>query len=83
MVALGGAGAINYKGGIGENSATMRSAICANLQWFGIELDATKNQSAMGEAAIHSVNSRVELWTMPTNEEIIVARQTYELTANS
>lgn len=79
LVALGGADAIVFTGGIGENSATMRSAICANLQWFGIELDAPKNQSAKGEAAIHSVNSRVELWTMPTNEEIIVARQTRQV----
>lgn len=79
LVALGGADAIIFTGGIGENSATMRSAICTNLKWFGIELDQQKNQSAQGEAAIHARLSRVQLWTMPTNEEIIVARQTQEV----
>lgn len=76
LVALGGADAIVFTGGIGENSSTMRSAICANLDWFGITLDPHKNLAAKGEAAIHATESRVELWTMPTNEEIIVARQT-------
>ncbi len=76
LVALGGADAIIFTGGIGENSATMRSAICANLDWFGIKLNPHKNQTAKGEAAIHATDSRVELWTMPTNEEIIVARLT-------
>jgi acetate kinase len=76
LVALNGADAIVFTGGIGENSASMRSAICANLDWFGITLDPHKNQQARGEAAIHAEGSTVELWTMPTNEEIIVARQT-------
>lgn len=76
LVALNGADAIVFTGGIGENSATMRSAICTNLDWFGIKLDPHKNQHARGEAAIHAEGCRVELWTMPTNEEIIVARQT-------
>lgn len=83
LVALGGADAIIFTGGIGENSHAMRSAICANLKWFGIELDQQKNQSAQGEAAIHARQSRVQLWTMPTNEEIIVARQTYQLSTVS
>ena len=76
LVALNGADAIVFTGGIGENSATMRSAICANLDWFGITLDPQKNQQAKGEAAIHAESSSIELWTMPTNEEIIVARLT-------
>jgi acetate kinase len=78
LVALNGADAIIFTGGIGENSATMRSAICASLDWFGIELDPHKNQSAKGEAAVHAPSSRVQLWTMPTNEELIVARQTVQ-----
>jgi acetate kinase len=76
LMALNGADAIVFTGGIGENSATMREAICKDLDWFGIALNPLKNENAKGEAAIHAVDSRVQIWTMPTNEELIVARQT-------
>jgi acetate kinase len=79
LVLLGGADAIVFTGGIGENSATMRAAICANLEWLGIELDPTANANANGEATLHPPSSRVQLWIMPTNEELIVARQTRAL----
>jgi acetate kinase len=75
LLLLDGADAIVFTGGIGENSSRMREAVCANLDWFGIRLDRRKNASAKGEAAIHSSDSRVQLWTMPTNEELVVARQ--------
>jgi acetate kinase len=75
LLLLNGADAIVFTGGIGENSSTMRDAICHELDWFGIHLDATKNKSAKGEARIDAANSRVQLWIMPTNEELIVARQ--------
>lgn len=83
LLLLNGADAIVFTGGIGENSARMRSAICANLDWFGIALDALANASAKGEARIDARSSRVQLWTMPTNEEIIVARQTQDLLRGS
>ncbi len=83
LVALNGADAIIFTGGIGENSAPMRSAICENLDWFGIAIDPHKNLAAKGESAIHADGSRVQIWTMPTNEEIIVARQTSELLTGS
>jgi acetate kinase len=76
---LNGADAIVFTGGIGENSASMRSAILANLDWFGIALDAGANAKAKGESRIDASNSRVQLWTVPTNEEIVVARQAQEL----
>jgi acetate kinase len=75
LLLLNGADAIVFTGGIGENSATMRAAICSNLDWFGIVLDAAKNQTAKGEARIDAAGSRVQLWIMPTNEELVVARQ--------
>jgi acetate kinase len=75
LLQLGGTDAIVFTGGIGENSATMRAAICANLDWFGIALDPHINVTARGEARIDAVGSRVQLWIMPTNEELIVARQ--------
>jgi acetate kinase len=75
LLLLNGADAIVFTGGIGENSATIRSAVCANLDWFGIVLDPFRNQEAKGEVPIHGHNSRVQIWIMPTNEELIVARQ--------
>jgi acetate kinase len=75
LLLLNGADAVVFTGGIGENSSTIRSAVCANLDWFGIKLDPVRNQEAKGEVPVHSVTSRVQIWTMPTNEELIVARQ--------
>jgi acetate kinase len=83
LLLLGGAEAIVFTGGIGENSAAMRSAICGNLDWFGIELDPVRNREAKGEAMIHTPGSRVQLWIMPTNEELIVARQAKTLLETS
>jgi acetate kinase len=79
LLLLKGADAIVFTGGIGENSISMRQAVCSSLDWFGIELDQDKNRTARGEAPIHTVRSRVQLWIMPTNEELIVARQAKEL----
>jgi acetate kinase len=79
LLLLGGADAIVFTGGIGENSADMRLKICADLSWFGIALDSVRNREAKGEVPIHEQNSRVQIWIMPTNEELIVARQAKEL----
>ena len=75
LLLLNGADAIVFTGGIGENSSRMREAVCANLDWFGIRLDGRKNAAAKGETAIHAAETRVQLWIMPTNEELVVARQ--------
>jgi acetate kinase len=83
LLLLNGADAIVFTGGIGENSATIRSAVCAELDWFGIQLDPSKNDAAQGETPIHKAASRVAIWTMPTNEEIVVARQTRDLLTSS
>jgi acetate kinase len=81
LLLLGGADAIVFTGGIGENSVAMRAAVCNGLTWFGIALDEAKNRTAKGEARIDADGGRVQLWIMPTNEEIIVARQAKELLA--
>jgi len=81
LLLLGGAEAVVFTGGIGENSAAMRAAICADLGWFGIALDPEANARARGEARIDGRGSRVQLWTMPTNEELVVARQAKALLA--
>ncbi len=75
LLVLNGADAIVFTGGIGENSARMREAVCANLDWFGIHLDRQRNDGAKGEMPVHASRSRVQLWIMPTNEELVVARQ--------
>ena len=79
LLLLGGADAIVFTGGIGENSVRMRAEVCRDLEWFGVSIDAAKNQAAKGEARFDAAGSRVQLWIMPTNEEIIVARQARDL----
>jgi acetate kinase len=75
LLLLNGADAIIFTGGIGENSSSIRARVCADLDWFGIALDAGLNSNARGEAPVHAATSRVQVWITPTNEEIIVARQ--------
>jgi acetate kinase len=79
LVELGGADAVVFTGGIGENSIQVRAGVCAGLQAFGIELDATANSLAKGECVISSSASRTQIWVMPTNEELVVARQAKQL----
>ncbi|WP_146596977.1 acetate/propionate family kinase [Novipirellula galeiformis] len=76
LVALGGADAIVFAGGIGENDAMIRGRVCAGLEEFGIVADSAANESLKGETTFHAPSSRTALWVIPTNEEIIVARQT-------
>jgi len=80
LVALGGADAIVFTGGIGQNGKAIRAGICANLNFAGIRLDASKNQNAKGsaETRIDADGSKTQVWVLPTNEELIVARQTVE-----
>lgn len=79
LLLLDGADAIVFTGGIGENSSSIRRAVCRDLDWFRIQLDPPLNDRAKGEMAIHALGSRVQIWIMPTNEELIVARQVMEL----
>ncbi|HTR82742.1 MAG TPA: acetate kinase, partial [Bacteroidota bacterium] len=76
MAAMGGADAVVFTGGIGENSPDVRRACCDNLAFLGIELDEEKNSSAQKEKSIHSVNSRVKVYVVPTNEELMIALET-------
>lgn len=78
LTVLGGADAIVFSGGIGENSQLVRASVCKNMQWAGIVLDADKNNSVPrgGESCISAADSKTQIWVIPTNEEIVVARQT-------
>jgi acetate kinase len=79
LVELGGADAIVFTGGIGENQPGFRSAVLANLESLGIVLDPAANASARGEAKISAPESRVQVWVIPTNEELVVARLAAQL----
>jgi len=73
---LNGADALVFTAGIGENRTGLRAAICANLDQLGIVLDAEKNNSTKGqEAVISKSESRVKVLVIPTNEELVVARE--------
>jgi hypothetical protein len=73
---LNGADALVFTAGIGENEAAIRDAICANLDQLGIVLDPQKNtQTKAQEAVISAANSRVKVLVIPTNEELVVARE--------
>jgi acetate kinase len=79
LIAMGGADVIVFTGGIGENSTTVRTGVCRELDELGIQLDADANRTVEGESAIHATTSRTQIWVVPTNEEIVVARQTKQL----
>jgi len=79
LVELGGADAIVFTGGIGENGVGVRRAVCGGLEELGLVLDDDLNSSAKDETKISAAESRVEVWVVPTNEEIIVARQSQQL----
>lgn len=76
LTVLGGADAIVFTGGIGENSERIRRDVCRNMEWAGVKLDASRNREARGECRISTDDSAVQVWVVPTNEEIVVARQT-------
>jgi acetate kinase len=79
LVELGGAEAIAFTGGIGENRAQTRQAVCSGLEELGIVLDDAVNASARGEVKISAPESRTQIWIVPTNEELIVARLSKQL----
>jgi acetate kinase len=79
IVALGGVDAIVFTGGIGENGVRTRQAVCQGLEELGIVVDPEKNEAVKGEATFHAESSRTQLWVIPTNEELIVARQCVEV----
>jgi acetate kinase len=75
---MGGADAVVFTGGIGENSAEIRSRVCAGLEWMGLELDAERNAAHTGgrEGLISKDGSRLAAYVIPTDEELLIARDT-------
>lgn len=83
MLELGGAlDAIVFTAGIGESSAMIRERVCRNLEFFGIELDQAKNAVSMlgaGPIEIQAANSKIKVLVIPTDEELSIAQQTYDI----
>ena len=83
MAVMNGVDAICFTGGIGQNGKSIRAAAMAGFDYAGISIDPTKNDAASGseESRIDAEGSAAQVWVLPTNEELIVARQTAETVA--
>lgn len=83
LAAMGGADAIVFTGGIGENSAEIRAQICEGLAFFGLKIDPVKNNQASGrESRMTSDDSRLHAFVIPTDEELLIARDTLRCVLN-
>ncbi|MCR4158894.1 acetate/propionate family kinase [Kerstersia gyiorum] len=76
-VAIGGLDALVFTAGVGENDAAARALICERLDWLGVRLDATRNQGCA--TLISAEDSRVAVYVVPTNEELVIAEHTLAL----
>ena len=85
LAAMNGAEAIVFTGGIGENSAEIRARICDELAWLGIRLDAelNTNHGAAKHGQISAGDSRVAVFVIPTNEELLIARDTVRVVSGA
>lgn len=84
LAAINGADAVVFAGGIGENAPAVRARICAGLEWLGITVDETRNAAIVGgEGRIDAPSSRVQLWVIPTDEELLIARDTWRVVTNA
>ncbi len=83
LTVLNGADAIVFTGGIGENSSRIRKDVCSQMDFAGIEIDLAINEKLRTEGKFSTPTSKIELWVIPTNEELVVARQTAELLSKS
>ena len=78
--ALGGVDCIVFTAGVGENSGSMRASICDGLEYLGVKLDPEKNKLRGEEVVISTSDSKVTVWVIPTNEELMIAQDTASLT---
>ena len=78
--AMGGLDAVIFTGGIGENASEVREAVCADMDFFGIKIDNELNATIHGKLTkLSTPDSKVEVWVVPTNEELLIARDTLAL----
>lgn len=77
--ALGGLDCLVFTAGVGENGPATRASVCEGLEFMGVKLDPVRNQVRGEEALISADDSRVKVWVIPTNEELMIAQDTAEL----
>ena len=77
--ALGGLDVLVFTAGIGENDAATRASICEGMEWLGIKLDPEKNKLRGKERVISAEDSKVQVWVIPTDEELMIAQDTARL----
>lgn len=78
-MAMDGVDVITFAGGIGENQIKIRKGICDHLKFLGVEIDEEKNNVRGEEVLISTPNSKVKVYILPTNEELMIARETKRL----
>lgn len=79
IAAMNGCNMLIFTGGVGENAVHTRKGICQNLEWLGIEIDEKKNSEIRStEAVISTDKSKIKVLVIPTNEELMIARDTLE-----
>ena len=83
LAALGGADAIVFGGGIGENAPEIRARICEGLEWAGLSINTAVNEQLVGgrDGRFSNDGSRLEAWVVPTDEELLIARDTFRVIA--
>ena len=81
-VSMGGVDNIVFTAGVGENQFNRRSGICKNLEFLGVKLDEDKNHTKADEIEISSEDSKIKVWVIATNEELVKARETMKIAQN-
>ena len=82
--AMNGLDAVLFTGGIGENSWEVREAVCQDMEYFGIKIDYAYNKTIRGKLTkISTPDSKIEVWVVPTNEELLIARDTLAVIAEN
>ncbi len=81
LAAMGGADALVFAGGIGENAPSIRARICEGLSWAGLSVDDQANSALVGgkEGRFSTAESTLEAWVLPTDEELLIARDTFRV----
>ena len=82
-VSMQGIDVIAFTAGIGENQINIRKMICKNLEWLGVKIDLEKNNCRGEEIEISTPDSKIKVWIVPTNEELVIARDTKQIVENS
>ena len=76
---MGGIDVLTFTAGVGEKGPISRKAICNELEFLGVKIDDEKNRIRGEEAELSATDSRVKIYTIPTNEELMIARETLKL----